>query len=328
MINSGFQRGTVVEMKRVVDDERMMHQVCDLYYNQNLGQREIAQVMNISRPTISRLLMNARQKGIVKIILADLSGRNHQNVELELEKKYNLKQAIVTEYFSDKDRQQDELGAAAAHFLERILKDGDVIGISMGTTLANVAPHVTADYIHNLTFVPMIGGVGEAAMELHSNYLAESLAKAFGGCSLSLHAPAMVSRIQSKDALMQEESIARVLSRASRLDVALSGIGAPDENSTIIATGYFNHVMIEDFDKNNICGDICLRFFDQYGNLSRYEHNHRVLGINVETLCKIPWSIGVAGGRRKANAIKGALAGKYINVLVTDIACAELLLDD
>jgi DNA-binding transcriptional regulator LsrR (DeoR family) len=112
------------------------------------------------------------------------------------------------------------------------------------------------------------------------------------------------------------------------LQVALSGIGAPDESSTIIAAGYFSREMIEDLHRHHICGDICMRFFDQYGNLALYEHNQRVIGINIESLRRVPWSIGVAGGVKKANAIKGALAGRYINVLITDIDCAKLLLDE
>jgi DNA-binding transcriptional regulator LsrR (DeoR family) len=57
-------------MKRVVDDERMMLKVCDLYYNQGLGPREIASIMDLSRPTVSRPLSNARERGIVRFILA------------------------------------------------------------------------------------------------------------------------------------------------------------------------------------------------------------------------------------------------------------------
>ena len=38
--------------------------------------------------------------------------------------------------------------------------------------------------------------------------------------------------------------------------------------------------------------------------------------------------VGIAGGRRKIAAIRGALAGKWINVLITDRMSAEHLLVD
>lgn len=315
-------------MRRLVDDERLMLQICELYYNQGLTQKEISQSLNLSRPTVSKILMNAKESGMVRVIITDLSGRNNILLERKLEKKFAIRAAIITDTFEDEEQQKSELGAAAAKFLERVLEDGDTIGISMGSTLSYIAPHIAADYFHNIRVTPMVGGVGATDIELHSNNLAEAVAKALGGQSLHLHAPAMVSRIQAKNELMREKSIAATLDIASNLDVALCGIGAPHETSTIIQTGYFSREMIEDFQKYNICGDICMNFFDKNGNVSAYEHNQRVIGVNVETLRKTPWSIGIAGGKLKADAIRGALAGKYINALIVDYECAIILLED
>lgn len=314
-------------MKRVVDDEMLMLQVCEMYYNKGLGQKDIAAQLKLSRPTVSKILTNARDTGMVRIIIADLSGRNYVNTEEQLIKSFGLKAAIVTESFEEEQQQENELARAAAKYLERILRDNDVIGISMGSTLSHIAQHITADYFSGIHVVPMMGGSGATAIELHSNSLAESLARALNGTSSQFHAPAMVSRIQTKKELLQEASIASILQLASNLNIALSGIGAPDETSTIIQTGYFNKEMIEDFRKYNICGDICMNFYDEEGNLSACEHNQRVIGVNIGTLRKIHWSLGVAGGVRKAGAIMGALKGKYINVLITDLQCAEKLLN-
>ena len=43
-------------MQKMVDDARLMIKVCDLYYNQNIGQQQIADMLHISRPTVSRVL--------------------------------------------------------------------------------------------------------------------------------------------------------------------------------------------------------------------------------------------------------------------------------
>ena len=58
-------------MKKIVDDERMMLRVCDLYYNRDVSQSDIAKLMGISRPTVAKLLQSAKQKEIVKIIICD-----------------------------------------------------------------------------------------------------------------------------------------------------------------------------------------------------------------------------------------------------------------
>jgi DNA-binding transcriptional regulator LsrR (DeoR family) len=46
----------------------------------------------------------------------------------------------------------------------------------------------------------------------------------------------------------------------------------------------------------------------------------------LEQLKGVPRSIGIAGGARKLRAIQGALAGRWVNILITDSATARALL--
>ena len=64
-------------------------------------------------------------------------------------------------------------------------------------------------------------------------------------------------------------------------------------------------------------GDVCFRFFDADGVRS-VEIDQRLIGIGSDDLVKIPRRIGVAGGERKFTAIRAALRGRWINVLITD----------
>jgi DNA-binding transcriptional regulator LsrR (DeoR family) len=73
-------------------------------------------------------------------------------------------------------------------------------------------------------------------------------------------------------------------------------------------------------------GDICLRFFDQAGQAVVTPLNERVIGMGLEQLKEIDRCVGIAGGRRKHHAIRGALAGGWINVLITDRFTAETLI--
>ena len=56
--------------------------------------------------------------------------------------------------------------------------------------------------------------------------------------------------------------------------------------------------------------------------------DRRVIGITLERLRNVDRSVGVAGGARKYEAIRGAVLGKWINVLVTDHLTAERLVAD
>jgi DNA-binding transcriptional regulator LsrR (DeoR family) len=73
-------------------------------------------------------------------------------------------------------------------------------------------------------------------------------------------------------------------------------------------------------------GDICLRFYGEDGLEISDPAGTRVIGLDLETLKKIPRAVGIAGGKRKVSAILGALRGKHINLLVTDQYTAERLI--
>ena len=54
-------------MKKIVDDVRLIFKCCSLYYQDGLGQKEICELLGISRPTVSRMLTIGKERGIVRI---------------------------------------------------------------------------------------------------------------------------------------------------------------------------------------------------------------------------------------------------------------------
>lgn len=315
-------------MKKVVDDAHLMVKVCDLYYNQNTSQQQIAKMLNLSRPTVSRLLSSAREQGIVQITISNLEEIKHWELERQLEKKYRLKNVILVDSKPTEEELKDVLGKAASRYLEYLIKDGYMVGISMGSTLFRVVTNLTHPSAKDVTFVPLIGGMGQMRMELHSNNLAETLSRVYGGNFVPLHAPARVSNAAIRDELMQEESLNAALRLAKHLDVAIVGIGYPNESSAIKATGYFKENEMESLVEREVVGDICMQFYDISGDASRYQNDNNVIGLDIHTLQNVPYSVGVAGGIEKLPSIQGAINGHYINTLITDIECAAALLEN
>jgi DNA-binding transcriptional regulator LsrR (DeoR family) len=112
-----------------------------------------------------------------------------------------------------------------------------------------------------------------------------------------------------------------------RLTVALVGIGALHPSRLLGESGnVFAEMELDELDRLGAVGDICLRFFDVAGAPLPSRFGERVIGLSLEQLRRVPRAVGVAGGAEKVDAIRGALEGRLINVLITDHFTAERLL--
>lgn len=90
-----------------------------LYYQLDYSQQEIAKKLNVSRPTVSRLLKQAKETGIVEIKINNPVEVGVQLSDL-LKKKFHLKEVIVasvSEY--DHTLIKRHLGEVAVHPLHR-----------------------------------------------------------------------------------------------------------------------------------------------------------------------------------------------------------------
>lgn len=310
-------------MLKIVDDNRLIVKCCKLYYEENYTQNEIAGILGVSRPTISRLLKEGKDSGIVRIEVINPLKNNFETLERQMEKQFGMKEVIIVEDESDDRLQIRQAAKAAADYLMRIVKQGNTIGVSMGTTVKAVSSYIMNQGQLNLTFIPFIGGVGQSQAEIHPNEIITDLARSFGGSFKMLHAPAVVSNENIKKEILKEKSIKEVLDYAKLCNIGLVGIGSPiDPASSMMSSGYFNLYDTSNLEKAGAIGDICLRFYDVNGNTEKFEFNKRVVGIELEDLKKIETMIGVACGEKKIMAIVGALNSKLINVLVTNYSTA------
>ena len=312
-------------MKKIVDDIRLMTKVCDLYYNENISQVNIAKTLGLSRPTIARLLNSAREQGIVEIRISNLEAIRYWELERRLEKGLGLKEVIVVDCGESEEEMKANIGTAAGRYLVNNVHDGDMVGVSMGSVLHQMVDSVENPDARDVTFIPLIGGMGQLSMELHSNSLAEKLSSIFAGRYMPIYAPARVSNPKLRADIMSEPNISTAIRLADKLNIAFVGIGYPNEYSSISMTGYYRENEMESLKEREVAGDICMQFFDESGDTTPYAKDNYVIGIDIKKLRKVPISVGTAGGISKLSAIRGAINGGYINVLITDISCASAL---
>ena len=73
-------------------------------------------------------------------------------------------------------------------------------------------------------------------------------------------------------------------------------------------------------------GQLHQRFIDKHGKPVRTPLDDLVIGISLDQLRDAGRRIAVAGGKAKHEALAAALAGEWIDVLVTDAGSANMLL--
>lgn len=313
----------------MVENFRLLTKVANLYYVEKLTEQEISTRLGISRPKVSRLLKKALDEGIVEIRIN--SNNDLTFMEKDLEKKYDLKEAVVIDYQNEENNLlKKELGKAAAELLTRIIKDGDIVGLAWGTTVASIPQYLkTNNKMSKCLFVPLVAGLGQASYEIQSNNITIEFAKKFGAKWQLLHAPAIVENMKVKESILSDSMVRKSLEIASHADIAVVGIGGSINTSTILSSGYFGNDEINELNKEGAVGDICSRFFDINGNpCKRAEINNRIIGISLDQLKKIKCVVGIAGGKNKIQAILSVLKGGYLDILITDSLTAMEILKE
>src|SRR4029078_5865640 len=124
---------------------------------------------------------------------------------------------------------------------------------------------------------------------------------------------------------LDDPFIRPAISQFEQVTLALVGIGTVEPSKLLTSSGnIFNTEELDLLRQHGGVGDICLRYFDQDGVPVLTPLNDRVIGMRLEQLQKVARSVGIPVGRRKLHAIRGALVGRWINVLITDRRTAEL----
>lgn len=311
-----------------LDELRMMAKVAHMYYTHGMRQTEICDRLNIHQSTVSRLLKRAEAEGIVRTTVTLPSG-THTDIEDALQEKYGLTDAVVVDCLNNDDEQiSRDLGAAAAFYVENTLKPNDVIGISAwsATLLAMVNSMHPSKRFGSTRVVQILGGVGNPNAEVHAAQVTRRLADLIGAEAMLLPAPGIVGSKSARDVLLKDRFVKETIDQFSKVTLALVGIGTTEPSRGLASSGnVFSPGEVRQLAGKGAVGDICLRFFNPLGQPVVGELNDRVIAIEYEQLRAVRRVVGVAGGKRKWTAIRGALAGRLVRVLITDLATAENL---
>lgn len=307
-------------------DLNQLYKIAVMYYREHLTQEEIAKVVGISRPQISRALAKAIEVGIVEIRV--IKPKSTESLEDEVREALGIKRVYLAPVsrntIGENDRTKD-ISDYGSIVLQNLLKDKRKIGIGWGKTVYETI--LKMDTLppspdEKPTIVPIVGSLGYLEAHYQVNVMVGILSNKLNGLPLFFNvADKIVERTEEASKTLEQYS--ELQEAWSQLDTAVIGLGPyPME-------GFPEGSIIEEWmgalKKSNPKGDIVGRFFNDDGYI--HDKSIRFLGIPEDELKRVETAICLSGGSNKIEAITTAARLGYMTHLITDMKTAEEIIE-
>lgn len=296
-------------------DFRQLVRASRLYYELGETQNQIAELLGVTRPQVSRLLKRARAEGIVEIRIVDSTEVENPAGD-ELRRRYALAQVhLAPTIAGPEDLTRRMVGRLAGEVLRGAVRPGATVGIGDGASVL-----ATADALEEtstpvaVTVIPLCGGFWSTGQEREPY---RRIGEALGGQVRGLMAPGLVDDAATKTALVAHAGLRAIAALWDRLDVALFGIGGPAWSVSLVGEAVEHQLELA-----GAVGEVLVAPFDLDGQFVCPALRDRVIAFDARQLGGVPASIGVASGEGKVRPILGALRAGIMRTLVTDVATA------
>lgn len=307
----------------------LLYAAAKLYYTEDATQAEVASQLGTSRATVSRLLAEAKRRGIVRIEVVPPTGLTTGDLGDRVARALSLTSVYLSHPLPHPGPGRsvvDVMGAALAPPVGRALSGagllpGDVLLVSSGRTVYEVAQYDLVP-LPGVLVAPTVGGNDQPEEWYQTNEITRRVANRVNGRPNYLFAPALPGP-DLYPSLLNDPSIQRVLHLWPQARCALMGVGAPP----LMRSDIPQFVPTRSNSLRAAVGDVCSRFYDGDGNEVDFEGSDRLIAVELEALRHVPVTIAVAVGHDKVSSIVAGARGGYFNQLVTDPATATAVLD-
>ncbi len=301
-----------------------MLDVASAYYLHDRSKVDIAKETGLSRWQVARLLTEARETGIVTIRVQDRD-TSADGLAKRVEEALGVREVIVV----DRGRgappypSLDAVAQGLADYVSDTVRAGEMLGIvwsriveMMPGKLRQMAPCDVVQLAGALTFPGDRVGSVEVVRQV---------ARIAEGTAHPIYAPLVAPSGDIASALMRAPEIAGVMSRGAQVDHAVVGIGTwTSEGSSILPL--LPEELVARTADAGATAVISGRVIDNEGHAIDVGVDERIVGLTLDQLRAIGTVIGACAGAHRADAVRAAVRGGLIDVLIVDDPLAEALL--
>lgn len=301
---------------------------------------EISKQLGISATTASRYVKEGRKYAKITFDIP-----RNRRLAHELVRRYRLKDAIVIETGLD-DAVSEIVGHAAARYFLEIVRTDHRVAISCGGTMLAMLGALTTCR-HLRLDISQLSAEGDPSWIHQSPSTIAGLLRtkcAHDSTVRGLHLPPLVteSALRYREELASSDLVAELRRDAREADYLFFGVGTPTLPSSVRTTSFIeiaNRMVGEDYENRvrrlGLVGEINNQVYDRDGrdrtadllhDGGQFIHILSLDEIREAAEARERSVVAVAAGAIKVDAIRAALAGRLMNVLVTGVDDAIRLL--
>ena len=302
----------------MMNQKELMAEVALLYYKKDLTQQQIADILQITRQTVSKLLTAAIQENVVEINIRNPLAERKE-LESQLQSLYGVRAIVCGASKDNDDLRKIATTQAAIQYLSQLIQQENLrIAVSWGRSVQSVVQSFPNTQTSGHVVFPMFGATEHEQAYFLSNELAREFALKIGADVKFAWFPYQLENENDYTLFRRTHYFQRMQREWDHLDVALLGIG--------------NHQIFQllnpNFPQNTlsqkVIGDVATHFFAKDG--TPIDSNEWTLRISQEQLKNVKEKIAVAYGDDKIDAIIGAMRAGFIDTIITDEYTARQLL--
>lgn len=301
-----------------------MAAVARRHYLDGASKSELAAEFGITRARVARIIAEARDHGLVRIAITtppEVDARLSEQVR----SAFALDHAVVMNVSDDAALMRARLGQTLAEFLGDVVTEDDVLGVALGRTLWAMSGYLT--HLRRCTAVSLTGVLSHAGLTQGSLEILHRVSAASGGPAFPLHAPWVVSDATVAQLYREQPEVAAALARHQELTRAVVAVGSWDPPDSTLADA-LDAAEREALTEQGVRAEVAGALLDEQGELLTTGVTSRVVGIEAETLRRVPYVIAAAGGRTKWRAIQATMHAGFVRALITDAGTARFLLNN
>jgi DNA-binding transcriptional regulator LsrR (DeoR family) len=296
-----------------------------LYYVAGNTQDQIARKLNVSRQAAQRLVAAAVSEGLIKFRLDHPIAACVELAEA-LRARFGLDYVEVVPGDADQDGLVGLAGAAARQVETHLAaKSPTVLAFSTGRTLRATVGQVAPMERPQHTVVSLVGTMTRDGRASPYDVVMR-LADRTGASCYPLPTPVVTDTAEQCQLLQGQRPYRMVRALAEQAKVAFLGIGTLDAKAPLLVDGFITRDELAQLTRAGAVGEIAGSAFDAEGRLIESALRARTTAIPIELPLQ-RLTLGVAGGRAKAEPIGAALRGRLLSALITDEGAAKAVLE-